>query len=65
MSGNAVRLQVIKDVEAHVPPVVSFDEKGGTPYAHVSYPLTGLTAEKHDSFFEPVGDGTAPRGVRR
>jgi glutamine synthetase len=23
----------------------------------VFYPLTGLTAEKHDSFFEPVGDG--------
>ena len=34
-------------------------EKGATHYAHVFYPLTGLTAEKHDSFFEPVGDGTA------
>ena len=32
-------------------------EKGATHYAHVFYPLTGLTAEKHDSFFEPVGDG--------
>ena len=26
MSGNAVRLQAIKDVEAYVPPAVSFDE---------------------------------------
>ncbi len=117
MSGNAVRLQAIKDVEAYTPPVVSFTtdetpgevfganvfnkvvmqkrlpklvyksvmatieqgkpldpmvadavasamkdwalEKGATHYAHVFYPLTGLTAEKHDSFLEPVGDGSA------
>ncbi|MDT7582111.1 MAG: glutamine synthetase, partial [Pseudonocardiales bacterium] len=117
MSGNAVRLQAIKDVEAYVPPAVSFDEteapgeifgrnvftksemqkrlpktiyksviatieqgakldpvvadavaaamkdwamdKGATHYAHVFYPLTGFTAEKHDSFLEPGGDGLA------
>ncbi len=117
MSGNSVRLQAITDVEAYVPPAVSFDEseapgqifgenvfnkdvmlkrlpksvyksviatiehgatldplvadavasamkdwaleKGATHYAHVFYPLTGLTAEKHDSFFEPVSDGSA------
>ncbi|MBB6629537.1 glutamine synthetase III [Nocardioides sp. KIGAM211] len=117
MSGNKVRLQAIKDVEAYVPPAVSFTpgeapgeifgenvfsttvmqkrlpksvyksvlatiegsapldplvadavasamkdwalEKGATHYAHVFYPLTGLTAEKHDSFLDPVGDGTA------
>ncbi|MGB3773300.1 MAG: glutamine synthetase III [Rhodococcus sp. (in: high G+C Gram-positive bacteria)] len=34
-------------------------EKGATHYAHVFYPLTGLTAEKHDSFLEPVSDGSA------
>ncbi len=34
-------------------------EKGATHYAHVFYPLTGLTAEKHDSFMSPAGDGTA------
>ena len=34
-------------------------EKGATHYAHVFYPLTHLTAEKHDSFFEPGGDGNA------
>ncbi|MEA9984830.1 MULTISPECIES: glutamine synthetase III [Subtercola] len=117
MSGNTVRLNAIKDVEAYVPPSASFTdseapgeifgenvfsqvvmqkrlpksvyksvmatiehgamldplvadaiasamkdwalEKGATHYAHVFYPLTGLTAEKHDSFFEPMGDGTA------
>ena len=32
-------------------------EKGATHYAHVFYPLTGATAEKHDSFFAPNGDG--------
>jgi glutamine synthetase len=34
-------------------------EKGATHYAHVFYPLTHLTAEKHDSFFEPGADGAA------
>ena len=34
-------------------------EKGATHYAHVFYPLTHLTAEKHDSFFEPGGEGAA------
>src|SRR3954447_16096512 len=117
MSGNRVRLEAIKDVEAYVPPAVSYAadetpgeifganvfstsvmqkrlpksvyrsvlatiehaapldplvadavasamkdwamEKGATHYAHVFYPLTGLTAEKHDSFLEPAGDGSA------
>ncbi len=116
MSGNSTRLQAIYNVEAYVPPTVSFDpdeepgevfgsnvftraemqarlpksvfksvvatiekgikldpdvadavalamkdwaaEKGATHYAHVFYPMTGLTAEKHDSFLDPVGDGT-------
>ena len=115
MSGNAVRLQAINQVEGFVPPAVSFVpgeepgkifganvftkaemqarlpksvyksvvatiengakldpavadavaavmkdwalEKGATHYAHVFYPMTGLTAEKHDSFLEPVSDG--------
>lgn len=34
-------------------------EKGATHYAHVFYPLTGLTAEKHDSFLAPDGLGGA------
>ena len=30
--------------------------KGATHYTHWFHPLTGLTAEKHDSFIEPEGD---------
>src|SRR5882672_1840905 len=33
--------------------------KGATHYAHVFYPLTGATAEKHDAFLSPDGDGSA------
>ena len=123
LSGNAVRLQAINNVEAYIPPAISFVpgeapgaifganvftkaemqarlpkavyksvvatiekgakldpavadavaaamkdwalEKGATHYAHVFYPMTGLTAEKHDSFLEPVSDGTGARRVRR
>jgi len=32
-------------------------EKGATHYCHWFQPLTGLTAEKHDSFFSPTNDG--------
>ena len=32
-------------------------ENGATHYTHVFQPLTGGTAEKHDSFFDPSGDG--------
>ena len=117
MTGNNVRSQAIRGVEAYVPPAVDIDdsetpgsifgenvfnlsvmqkrlpksvfksvvatiergapldpaiadavavamkdwalEKGATHYAHVFYPLTGLSAEKHDSFFEPLADGSA------
>ncbi len=110
-----MRLQAINNVEAYVPPAISFDpaeapgeifganvftlaemrlrlpksvyksvvatiekgakldpavadsvasamkdwalSRGATHYAHVFYPMTGLTAEKHDSFLEPVSDG--------
>jgi glutamine synthetase len=34
-------------------------EKGATHYAHVFFPLTGLTAEKHDCFLVPDGQGGA------
>jgi len=34
-------------------------ERGATHYAHVFQPLTGITAEKHDSFLEPDGRGGA------
>jgi glutamine synthetase len=31
--------------------------KGASHYTHWFHPLTGLTAEKHDSFIAPTGDG--------
>lgn len=34
-------------------------EKGATHYTHWFQPLTGATAEKHDSFLDPVGNGQA------
>jgi len=38
-------------------------EKGATHFTHVFQPLTGSTAEKHDSFFEPKGgEGKALAG---
>jgi len=33
-------------------------ENGATHYAHWFQPLTGITAEKHDSFINPQDDGT-------
>ena len=33
-------------------------EKGATHYTHWFQPMTGITAEKHDSFITPAGDGT-------
>lgn len=35
--------------------------KGVTHYTHWFQPLTGTTAEKHDAFFEPSGDGAIER----
>src|SRR3954466_13123644 len=34
-------------------------ERGATHYTHWFQPLTGSTAEKHDSFYSPTGDGNA------
>ena len=33
--------------------------KGATHYTHWFQPLTGATAEKHDAFFETIGEGRA------
>ena len=33
-------------------------EKGATHYTHWFQPMTGITAEKHDSFITPSGEGT-------
>src|SRR5690349_5714795 len=34
-------------------------EHGATHYTHLFQPMTGITAEKHDSFIAPNGDGGA------
>jgi glutamine synthetase len=34
-------------------------ERGATHYTHWFQPMTGITAEKHDSFLVPMQDGTA------
>jgi len=34
-------------------------ERGATHYTHWFQPLTGITAEKHDSFLTPTNEGTA------
>ncbi len=34
-------------------------EKGATHFTHIFQPMTGQTAEKHDSFLSPVNDGKA------
>ena len=34
-------------------------EHGATHYTHWFQPLTGITAEKHDSFLNPTADGKA------
>src|SRR5215204_3243053 len=37
-------------------------ENGATHFTHMFQPLTGSTAEKHDSFFEPSSDGKVLAG---
>ena len=34
-------------------------ERGATHYTHWFQPMTGITAEKHDSFLSPAKDGGA------
>ena len=39
--------------------------KGATHYTHWFQPMTGITAEKHDSFITPTDDGQRDDGVLR
>ena len=32
-------------------------EKGATHFTHWFQPMTGITAEKHDPFINPIGEG--------
>lgn len=40
-------------------------ENGATHFTHWFQPMTGITAEKHDSFINPVGDGRSYHGFLR
>ena len=52
-----------KEIDASIADVVASAmkewaiEKGATHYTHWFQPLTGVTAEKHEAFIEPVGGG--------
>ena len=54
-TGSSLPLDVANDIaEAMKQWAV---EKGATHYTHWFQPMTGITAEKHDSFISPTGDG--------
>ena len=55
--GKALNLAIANEV-AHAMKEWAL-EKGATHYTHWFQPLTGVTAEKHDAFMEPTGDGRA------
>ena len=40
-------------------------EHGATHYTHWFQPMTGITAEKHDSFLSPTSDGSAIAEFKR
>lgn len=52
-----------EDLDPHVAEVVANAmkdwaiERGATHYSHWFQPMTGITAEKHDSFISPTSDG--------
>lgn len=56
-SGSSISREVAEKVSAAMKAWSM--SKGVTHYTHWFQPLTGSTAEKHDSFFEPGSDGKA------
>ena len=55
-SGSSLELDVANTVAASMKEWAI--EKGATHYTHWFQPMTGLTAEKHDSFISPQANGT-------
>lgn len=55
--GDKINIRVANDV-ANAMKIWGLS-RGATHYTHWFQPLTGSTAEKHDAFFEPQGDGSA------
>lgn len=54
-TGSPLPLEVANQI-AEAMKVWAID-KGATHYTHWFQPMTGITAEKHDSFIAPTGDG--------
>ena len=54
-SGTALPLDVANEIAEAMKNWAT--EKGATHYTHWFQPMTGITAEKHDSFLTPVGEG--------
>ena len=54
-TGSALPLDVANEIAEAMK--VWATEKGATHYTHWFQPMTGITAEKHDSFITPAGDG--------
>ena len=54
-SGTHLELDVANSVDVAMKEWAT--EKGATHYTHWFQPMTNVTAEKHDSFISPTGDG--------
>ena len=54
-SGSPLQLDVANEIAEAMK--IWAIEKGATHYTHWFQPMTGITAEKHDSFITPTGDG--------
>ena len=54
-TGSALPLEVANNIAEAMK--IWATEKGATHYTHWFQPMTGITAEKHDSFIAPTGDG--------
>ncbi len=54
-SGSPLTLDVANEIAEEMKNWAT--EKGATHYTHWFQPMTGITAEKHDSFITPTGDG--------
>ena len=52
---NALPLHIANEIAEAMK--VWATEKGATHFTHWFQPMTGITAEKHDSFISPTGDG--------
>ena len=54
-TGSQLTLEVANEIAEAMK--IWATEKGATHYTHWFQPMTGITAEKHDSFIAPTGDG--------